>query len=87
MYFKNPIKVFLFFVFFVIFGGPITNAAAKDVKAPDFTLLNLSGKSVSLNQYIGKVVILDFWATWCSPCRMSIPELVKIQVALLEGKP
>ena len=48
-------------------------------KAPDFSLPDLSGKTVTLEQYRGSVVVLDFWATWCPPCRASIPELVKLQ--------
>jgi cytochrome c biogenesis protein CcmG, thiol:disulfide interchange protein DsbE len=81
MHFKNPAKFnFVFFFFLCILtGGFFTIAHAKDVKAPDFTLTDLSGKSITLNQNLGKVVILDFWATWCPPCRMSIPELVKLQ--------
>jgi len=47
--------------------------------APFFTLKDLSGKTVSLKQYAGNIVLLDFWATWCPPCRMSIPELVSLQ--------
>jgi cytochrome c biogenesis protein CcmG/thiol:disulfide interchange protein DsbE len=47
--------------------------------APDFSLQDLSDQEVSLSDFRGKVVLLDFWATWCPPCRMSIPELVKLQ--------
>lgn len=47
--------------------------------APDFTLKELkSGKDISLEDYRGKIVVLDFWASWCSPCRESLPELAKI---------
>ena len=47
--------------------------------APDFSLKNLSSQRVTLKQYRGNIVILDFWATWCPPCRASIPELIKLQ--------
>jgi len=47
--------------------------------APDFSLSTLSGQTVTLEQYRGKVVLLDFWATWCPPCRMTIPQLIKLQ--------
>jgi thiol-disulfide isomerase/thioredoxin len=47
--------------------------------APDFQLEELSGARISLKKLIGHVVILDFWATWCPPCLMTIPELVDLQ--------
>ncbi|MCF7886185.1 MAG: redoxin domain-containing protein [Candidatus Marinimicrobia bacterium] len=47
-------------------------------KAPDFTLKTLEGENVSLDQFSGKVILLNFWGTWCPPCRKEIPDLVNI---------
>jgi cytochrome c biogenesis protein CcmG/thiol:disulfide interchange protein DsbE len=47
--------------------------------APGFSLKDISGKTINLNEYRGKVVMLDFWATWCGPCRIEIPEFVDLQ--------
>lgn len=46
--------------------------------APDFTLKNLKGKPVTLSQYRGKVVFLNFWATWCPPCRAEMPAMERL---------
>jgi thiol-disulfide isomerase/thioredoxin len=47
-------------------------------KAPDFSLQNLNGDKVSLKELRGKVVVLDFWATWCGPCRVSLPGMQRV---------
>jgi peroxiredoxin len=53
--------------------------------APDFTLKDLDGRSVSLSDYRGKVVFLNFWATWCPPCREEMPAMERLN-AVFEGK-
>jgi peroxiredoxin len=47
--------------------------------APDFALTDLSGKTVRLADFKGEIVLLDFWATWCAPCREEIPDFVELQ--------
>lgn len=46
--------------------------------APDFTMLNNEGDSVTLSKVKGKIKLLDFWASWCGPCRQETPNLVKL---------
>lgn len=51
------------------------------VPAPDFTLSSLEGERYTLSELRGNVVILNFWATWCAPCRKEIPDLSRIYTA------
>lgn len=48
---------------------------------PDFKLPALGGANVSLSSLLGKPIVLDFWGSWCPPCRMAIPELVRLHAA------
>jgi thiol-disulfide isomerase/thioredoxin len=73
---------------FNLFGQPIEEQQAKVnpipvdksqvQSAPDFTLTDLEGNSVSLTDFKGKNVYLNFWASWCGPCRMEMPDIEKI---------
>lgn len=56
-----------------------TEKAPQNKKTLDFSLTDINGKTVSLKDFRGKIVLLNFWATWCPPCRAEIPELVKWQ--------
>jgi thiol-disulfide isomerase/thioredoxin len=57
----------------------VTLGPARLSPAPDFTLKSLTGESVKLSDFRGKVVLLNFWATWVGPCRILTPWLVELQ--------
>jgi cytochrome c biogenesis protein CcmG, thiol:disulfide interchange protein DsbE len=52
---------------------------ATHPSAPDFSIHDLSGQTLRLSHYRGKVVLLNFWATWCTPCQSEIPRFVDLQ--------
>lgn len=60
--------------FFILF-----NCGKKTIRDPlSFKLENLDGEQMELKKYKGKIILLDFWATWCPPCRAAIPHLVNL---------
>ncbi|HET6935449.1 MAG TPA: TlpA disulfide reductase family protein [Candidatus Angelobacter sp.] len=75
----------------LLFGGKFMSKGAKagfqnqafgptkGTAAPDFTLKSLDGKAVQLSSFKGKAVLVNFWATWCEPCKIEMPWLVDLQ--------
>lgn len=60
-------------------AGIVTRDAVVDRAGPALTLKDLDGRKVSLESFKGKVVIVDFWATWCEPCKTEIPGYIELQ--------
>jgi thiol-disulfide isomerase/thioredoxin len=60
-------------------GVASANAPMKSGTAPDFTLQSLDGKTVRLSDFRGRPVVLNFWATWCGPCKIEMPWFVDLQ--------
>lgn len=56
-------------------------AGMKGQQAPTWTLETVDGKSVNWEEFKGKVVLVDFWATWCPPCVRGVPDLIELQKA------
>jgi len=62
-------------------SGPTVKPVAERKPAPEFALKDADGKTVHLEEYKGKVVLLDFFATWCSPCKIEIPWFMEMERA------
>ena len=62
----------------------IVGAVQVGQEAPDFTLVNVDGEQITLSELHGRPVIINFWATWCAPCRYEMPELQQVFEAYAE---
>ncbi len=61
----------------VLPGTAISNPATKNAPA-DFEVRTVDGRTIKLSEYRGKVLVMDFWATWCPPCRQETPQLARL---------
>ena len=74
---------FLVIITAIVLLGACSQSSAVEVgqSAPDFSLTNVDGQNMSLSDFKGKAVILNFFASWCPPCRAEIPDFVELQKA------
>ena len=61
-------------------------AAPAGLSAPDFTLFDLGGRRVQLTKLHGRMLVVNFWATWCTPCEMEMPSLDRLRQALADER-
>ena len=75
------IRILSLAILALMLSMPVQNAADEGDEPVDFTLLRLDGKDLELKDFRGQWVVLNYWATWCAPCREEIPDLSALHQA------
>lgn len=84
IYLMLSIFCVLYSMFFLLYSDAFAQNSSYNIeklvgqKAPDFTLKDLEGKPINLSSFKGKVVLLNFWATWCPPCKAELPSMNRL---------
>src|SRR5437588_9290197 len=81
---KTKIHTNLIVAAFLVMTSLPIHAGKNHPSAPTISVPDISGHQLDLSSYRGKVVVLNFWVTWCEPCRAEIPELIALQDRFLE---
>jgi peroxiredoxin len=77
-YFQRVLLIAIVFTSVVLTSTKSIAAGLVNTKAPDFTLKSLSGENLNLTEQRGNITVINFWASWCGPCRKEMPILQKL---------